>query len=709
MRAAVAALVFAPTLAFAQGWPAVNSPIPAGRQAIGVTSFVATNTALKLVSGADHPNGIVRQGFSAPGDGGRAQYYWSASNCVAADEGYQVQPSVTGCWIADLSGRAVPVEIWGCDGTGLVDAAPCLNRAASALANAGGGTLTLAKRYLVGSVNFTIPLTVTVRGTWARPGLVWGGNYTVVQSALVVNSARTVVVYTGAGIENIMVMREGLLNPGPVGTTAAQSLQQAYAQHAAFAGTGVTLGWGSPDGYGSSSAARNLLILGFQTCLDAGGSNAMDISGVHGDCDNGLKLYRIGEYGTVAHNEFWPFLMFGSPENYYDNGVIAGDVYFYTRTISAIANAAGKIRVTVSAPHDFETGNTVIISGAAANTGANNSATNPMWTVTKISSTQFDLQGSTFTNASGAAGKAYTTVLFREGNGVQLTSHMAIGCDHCALVDNRSFGYKTGFDLVDSDHVRIDGGRADTWFSPLRQDTTGLWVHGAAGKLNASNMALAAQGTLVKYDVPTAIVPHSSLSNVDLWGCVQYAVRMVAGNLTINGGVIDSSPPATLGGAGNCGIQADGGVLHLTGGLQIQNNALTAAGGTIMVGEAYTADGRLSPQSTLLERATFFWDGPITASRTMIFNTGRPVHSYSAMAGSDCRSEANATGTVVLNLFKNASNIGTVTFGAGTGYATLAAAAAVDFVTGDRFKIVAPASPDATLANVSCTFAFAPR
>ena len=190
---------------------------------------------------------------------------------------------------------------------------------------------------------------------------------------------------------------------------------------------------------------------------------------------------------------------------------------------------------------------------------------------------------------------------------------------------------------------------------------------------------------------------------------MQYSVRILAGNLTINGGVIDSSPPATLGSAGNCGIQADGSVLHLTGGLQIQNNALTAAGGTIMVGEAYTADGRLSPQSTLLERFAFFWDGPVTASRTMIFNTGRPVQSYIAMAGGDCRSEANATASTVFNLFKNATNIGTVTFGAGTGFATLAAAAAVDFATGDRFKIVAPASPDATLANVSCTFAFGPR
>ncbi|SEP40991.1 hypothetical protein SAMN02799625_06023 [Methylobacterium sp. UNC300MFChir4.1] len=73
---------------------------------------VQTNAELKALA-VPYPN-VRRLGFSAPGDGGVADYSWSAQNCSTPDDGAQVQPSGrAGCWIADIAGPAADVRIWG--------------------------------------------------------------------------------------------------------------------------------------------------------------------------------------------------------------------------------------------------------------------------------------------------------------------------------------------------------------------------------------------------------------------------------------------------------------------------------------------------------------------------------------------------------------------------------------------------------------------
>lgn len=75
-------------------------------------------------------------------------------------------------------------------------------------------------------------------------------------------------------------------------------------------------------------------------------------------------------------------------------------------TITGAAdNGSGLIRIT-AANHGFVTGNQVYIIGVTGTTEANNTASNPNWTVTRISSSTFDLQGSTFSNAYSANGTA---------------------------------------------------------------------------------------------------------------------------------------------------------------------------------------------------------------------------------------------------------------------------------------------------------------
>ena len=75
-------------------------------------------------------------------------------------------------------------------------------------------------------------------------------------------------------------------------------------------------------------------------------------------------------------------------------------------TITGVANnGSGLIRIT-AANHNFQTGNKVYVISVGGTTEANNTAGNPNWTVTRISSSTFDLQGSTFSNAWTSGGTA---------------------------------------------------------------------------------------------------------------------------------------------------------------------------------------------------------------------------------------------------------------------------------------------------------------
>jgi hypothetical protein len=558
-------------------------------------------------------------------------------------------------FVAPHSQNRVEVEVWGCANDGVTDAAACLNRAASELAAEGGGELVLNKRYRAASANFTIPAKVTVVGPWPRPGLVAGGNYTNTPGTIV----GSVNVLSGGGIKNIIVARNGMLNPGAVGTTAAQNLQTAYAQHAAFAGTGITVGNGTADGSSINTIVRDVLVLGFARCVDALGTSIQDIEGVFGDCENGLRVRQVGELGIIAHNHFWPFTVFGGTNAGYENGLYGGDTYFYAPTITGIANnGSGLIRLTFAGGHNYETGNTIIVNGAPSNTNANNTAITPMWTVTKISGTQLDLQGSTFAN-NGASGTAYTTVVYREGDGYALGSNAGLGCDHCSMVDNDAFGFKTGFHITDSGHVRIVAGRSDTWTNPLRLDTKGLLADGSTEVLQVDGISLAAAGTLIEYNTSGGGIDASSFSNVGLWGCGGNAIVMNAGSLVINGGVISQTPSGPTG--GNCQTVGNGGNLHLTGGLQNKNNDIVAAGGVISVGDVLDGSFMLSAVSTQVQRYDTYFPGPVVGSKSSVYMFGRPAYSYLNMQSSACAAGTAPTADAVFHLTRNGVNYGTMT------------------------------------------------
>jgi hypothetical protein len=83
----------------------------------------------------------------------------------------------------------------------------------------------------------------------------------------------------------------------------------------------------------------------------------------------------------------------------------------------------------------------------------------------------------------------------------------------------------------------------------------------------------------------------------------------------------------------------------------------------------------------------------------------RPVDFPAAFSGATGYARIAATVETLLDVQKNGSNIGTVTFAAASTTPVFALASATSFAAGDRLGIVNEDPADATLAGVSLTFA----
>jgi hypothetical protein len=83
----------------------------------------------------------------------------------------------------------------------------------------------------------------------------------------------------------------------------------------------------------------------------------------------------------------------------------------------------------------------------------------------------------------------------------------------------------------------------------------------------------------------------------------------------------------------------------------------------------------------------------------------RPVDFPAEFSGSTGYARIAATAETVLDVQKNGSNIGTVTFAAAASTPVFALPSVTSFAAGDRLGIVNEDPADATLAGVSLTFA----
>lgn len=114
------------------------------------------------------------------------------------------------------------------------------------------------------------------------------------------------------------------------------------------------------------------------------------------------------------------------------------------------------------------------------------------------------------------------------------------------------------------------------------------------------------------------------------------------------------------------------------------------------------------PSGTTLWDAHAFYPGAPTSSAIIVrIPTARDVNFAANFSGSYAVASVAATASTVFTVTKNGSSIGTITFAisATTGTFTTSGGSAQTLAAGDVLAIVAPSTPDATLANVGFALA----
>jgi hypothetical protein len=99
-----------------------------------------------------------------------------------------------------------------------------------------------------------------------------------------------------------------------------------------------------------------------------------------------------------------------------------------------------------------------------------------------------------------------------------------------------------------------------------------------------------------------------------------------------------------------------------------------------------------------------WYPGVPAASTTLLqFLADRAFTLPASLTGSQGFAGTVPTGSVTIDVRKNGTSQGSVNFAAATATSTFIFASAVAFAPGDRLTLVAPGTPDATLANLSVT------
>jgi hypothetical protein len=129
---------------------------------------------------------------------------------------------------------------------------------------------------------------------------------------------------------------------------------------------------------------------------------------------------------------------------------------------------------------------------------------------------------------------------------------------------------------------------------------------------------------------------------------------------------------------------------------------LQGLAGLTPTGYSLTGDGAIQGPAYV----SGSWPGSPAASQIVeryIFATS--VNFSAGLAGSYGTAGTAATAAATFAIAKNGTAIGTMAFAAGATSATFTMSSAATFAAGDVLTIAAPATPDATLANLAWTLA----
>jgi hypothetical protein len=265
--------------------------MPQSAAVVGSDVAVPRNSVLKTVQGAIGQR-AVRLGFADPGDGGLATYNWSADDCATADDGAQVQPTVTGCWLADFSDTMPTPMIWGAKGDGVASDSTPVQAALTARA---GSTLYQGNHSYYLGTSITVPISTTFRGPTTKIAMV--GTINVNDTAFAdypgirLSSAATINLLASSALDGLMIYRSGMVFPVTNPTT--------------FAGTAITA-------LDNNIALRNGIVMGFAQAFTAYGVHRGTIADMAFDNQANIYINNSADTWQISHIHAWPFSVVGS-------------------------------------------------------------------------------------------------------------------------------------------------------------------------------------------------------------------------------------------------------------------------------------------------------------------------------------------------------------------------------------------------------------
>jgi len=187
------------------------------------------------------------------------------------------------------SDGTVNVADFGALGDGTTDDTAAIQAALTALGSAGGTAYVPNTFKCLIDNNLTIPTNCHLVGPHSfvgTPGNNASAPYGNVAGTLLLNSAKTITVNSGASICGLLIYRKGMTFPA--------------ANSSAFAGTAITIG-------GDDAAVASCMILGFNKGIYSSGFQRPKCEYVMLDNINGIEITNCADIAYISNCHAWPF------------------------------------------------------------------------------------------------------------------------------------------------------------------------------------------------------------------------------------------------------------------------------------------------------------------------------------------------------------------------------------------------------------------